>query len=283
MSDYARIAKAIEFVSGHVDEQPTLAQVADHVGLSPFHLQRLFSSRAGISPKRFLQALTVERGKAVLAGGGPLTEVAEAVGLSGASRLHDHFVHLEAVTPGEYRRQGEGLVVRYGVHDSPFGRLSVGLTPRGICHIGFVDHGDDDAGVALRADWPFADIVSAPEATREVVERIFSAPSRGRPLSLHVSGTNFQVAVWRALLRIPPATAVSYAGLARALGRPRAARAIGNAVGANPVALIIPCHRVIRGCGALGGYRWGIERKRAIRAWEAARAGEGDPSGPGPG
>lgn len=275
MSDFDRVARAITYVAERVREQPTLAEVAAHVGLSPSHFQRVFSRWAGISPKRFLQALTTEHGKAALAAGGPLLEVADAVGLSGPSRLHDHFVHLEAVTPGEFRSRGEGLVIHQGVHDTPFGRMAIGVTSRGICRAAFVDTGVEPFEAALRADWPRATIVDADEETRPIAQQILRIPAAcDRPLSLYVAGTNFQIAVWRALLSIPPMGRVSYSAIAKAVGYPGAARAIGNAVGANPVALVIPCHRVIRESGALGGYRWGVARKRAILAWERARAEE---------
>lgn len=276
MTDYERIAKAIEFIADRVDCQPTLEEVAAHLHLSPFHFQRLFCRWAGVTPKRFLQVLTVERAKRLLAEAKPLLAVSDALGLSSGSRLYDHFVQLEAVTPGEFKTRGAGLVIRFAVHETPFGPAFVAMTPRGICHFAFVDGGDIDGQLAaLRAQWPLADLLEDGRAAQAVVCAMFGEPGHrehGVPISLHVSGTNFQVSVWKALLNIAPATLASYAQVADAVGRPKAARAVGQAVGANPVALLIPCHRVIRESGELGGYHWGGTRKLAIQAWEQARA-----------
>lgn len=273
-SDYDRIAKAIAFVVERVETQPKLQDIAAHVHMSPFHLQRLFSRWAGVSPKRFLQALTLERSKPLLRASESLLDVATEVGLSGSSRLHDHFVQLEAVTPGEYKNRGRGLIIRFGVQSTPFGPMFVAVTDRGVCRAAFVDDCGAGALAKLRQDWPLAEVVADGAATHEVAEAMFDRPAReGRPMSLHVSGTNFQIAVWRALLNIRAGEATSYSQLAANLGRPRSARAIGHAVGANPVAFLIPCHRVIHQSGALGGYRWGTQRKRAIQVWERARLG----------
>jgi len=270
MSDYERIAKAIDYIGENVTAQPSLADVAAHVHLSPFHFQRLFSRWAGTTPKRFLQVLTLELGKQLLKESTSLLDVSDALGLSSSSRLHDHFVQLEAVTPGEYRNKGKGLSIRHGVHDTPFGRLFIARTPRGVCRAAFVDDGDEAAQLdRLLEVWPFAALERDAEATADIAA-LLSAPVRDlqRPLSLHVAGTNFQIAVWRALLRIPPASAVTYSQIAEAVGSPRAVRAAGSAIGANPVALLIPCHRVIQQTGGLGGYRWGAARKQAIQVWE---------------
>ena len=273
MTDYERITEAISFISSHVTAQPRLEEIADHVHLSPFHFQRLFSRWAGITPKRFLEVLTVEHAKALLDGSGSLLEVSEEIGLSSSSRLHEHFVHLEAVTPGEYRSRGDGLVIEYGVHDTPFGAVLVAVTARGICDLAFLpgqeagDHLD-----RIRARWPGAEIRAHQARTRPPIDALFGKPRIwDRPLSLYVSGTNFQTRVWGALLSIPPGSVVSYAQVATAIGHPGAARAVGAAVGANTVAFLIPCHRVICQDGTLGGYRWGAMRKRAMLAWEAAR------------
>jgi len=270
MSDYERIAKAIDYIGENVTAQPSLADVAAHVHLSPFHFQRLFSRWAGTTPKRFLQVLTLELGKQLLKESTSLLDVSDALGLSSSSRLHDHFVQLEAVTPGEYRNKGKGLSIRHGVHDTPFGRLFIARTPRGVCRAAFVDDGDEAAQLdRLLEVWPLAALERDAEATADIAA-LLSAPVRDlqRPLSLHVAGTNFQIAVWRALLRIPPASAVAYSQIAEAVGSPRAVRAAGSAIGANPVALLIPCHRVIQQSGGLGGYRWGAARKQAIQVWE---------------
>ncbi|MFQ1996590.1 bifunctional transcriptional activator/DNA repair enzyme AdaA [Aeromonas veronii] len=273
MSDYARIADAIRFIASQVERQPTLDEIAAHVHLSPFHFQRLFSRWAGVTPKRYLQVLTLERAKALLQESRPLLEVADTLGLSSGSRLYDHFVQLEAVTPGEYKQRGAGLVIDHGVHDTPFGQAFVALTPRGVCNFSFLDDKAPEAPLAdLARNWPEAELREAPSRTQNVINIMFDcSKAPDRPISLHVSGTNFQISVWRALLQIPPAKVVSYAQVASAIGNPKAARAVGLAVGANPVALMIPCHRVIQQNGKLGGYHWGETRKQAIHAWEAAR------------
>ncbi len=273
MSDYARIADAIRFIASQVERQPTLDEIAAHVHLSPFHFQRLFSRWAGVTPKRYLQVLTLERAKALLQESRPLLEVADTLGLSSGSRLYDHFVQLEAVTPGEYKQRGAGLVIDHGVHDTPFGQAFVALTPRGVCNFSFLDEQAPQAPLsALAHNWPEAELREAPSRTQDVIHTMFdTSKAPDRPISLHVSGTNFQISVWRALLQIPPAKVVSYAQVASAVGNPKAARAVGLAVGANPVALMIPCHRVIQQNGKLGGYHWGETRKQAIHAWEAAR------------
>lgn len=273
MSDYARIADAIRFIASQVARQPTLDEIAAHVHLSPFHFQRLFSRWAGVTPKRYLQVLTLERAKALLQESRPLLEVADTLGLSSGSRLYDHFVQLEAVTPGEYKQRGAGLVIDHGVHDTPFGQAFVALTPRGVCNFSFLDDQAPQTPLsALAQRWPEAELREAPSRTQGVIHTMFDSSKKAdRPLSLHVSGTNFQISVWRALLQIPPARVVSYAQVASAVGNPKAARAVGLAVGANPVALMIPCHRVIQQNGKLGGYHWGETRIQAIHAWEAAR------------
>ncbi len=289
MSDYQRIATAIRFITQHAREQPALEDIAAAVNLSPFHFQRLFSQWAGTSPKRFLQVLTLERGKFLLRQQLPLLEAADELGLSGSSRLHDHFVQLEAVTPGEYQRAGAGLTIRYGVADTPFGPMFIAQTPRGLCRAAFIATGEDEPDsqqqhqqqhqelsaaeelAALQAEWPAAELLEDRAAAQQLVATLFAArgsTSATAPLSLHVRGTNFQLAVWRALLKIPAGQALSYGQLAAQLGQPTAARAIGNAVGANPVAFMIPCHRVIQQSGALGGYRWGPLRKQVIQSWE---------------
>lgn len=275
MSDYERIAKAISYISQNVTAQPSLDEVAAHVALSPFHFQRLFSRWAGTTPKRFLQVLTLELGKKLLEESGSLLDVSGQLGLSSSSRLHDHFVQLEAVTPGEYRSKGKDLVIEYGEHDTPFGRIFVAQTPRGVCRAAFVDVDDEGRQLeALRKTWPLATYRKNVAGTAQVAELLNMPPQAQlqRPLSLHVAGTNFQVAVWRALLRIPAGSAVTYSQIAKAVGAPAAVRAAGTAIGANPVAFVIPCHRVIQQSGALGGYRWGLERKQAMQVWEKLQA-----------
>lgn len=276
MNDYDRIARAITFIEGNVTAQPSLEDVARHVHLSPYHFQRLFSRWAGTTPKRFLQVLTLELGKQLLQQGGPLLEVSNQLGLSSSSRLHDHFVQIEAVTPGEFRSRGAGLAIRYGLADSPFGLVFAASTPRGLCRAAFVEArtGQEEQLALLHQQWPLAQCHRDDAVAEEVASLMAMLPAQSptRPLPLHISGTNFQLAVWRALLKIPSGTAVSYGAIAAQAGSARAVRAVGSAVGANPVALLIPCHRVIQQSGALGGYRWGLTRKVAIQIRERVAA-----------
>jgi AraC family transcriptional regulator of adaptative response/methylated-DNA-[protein]-cysteine methyltransferase len=276
MSDYDRIAEAIVFITEHVVSQPTLDEIAAHLHLSPFHFQRMFSRWVGVTPKRYLQTLTVERAKQLLAEPRPLLEVSDTLGLSSGSRLYDHFIHLEAVTPGEYKQRGKDLTMDYAVHQTPFGKIFIAMTPRGICKLSFLDYSNiNDHLVELRNNWPLAAILENRQSTLPVVEAMFKHnKTPDRPLSLYVSGTNFQISVWKALLQIPPGAVVSYTQIAEALGKPRSARAVGTAIGANPVAFLIPCHRVIQKSGKLGGYHWGETRMHAIHAWETARQDE---------
>lgn len=273
MSDYSRIAEAIDFIASRVIRQPTLDEIAAHVHLSPYHFQRLFCRWAGITPKRFLQALTLEQAKQLLNESRPLLEVSHALGLSSSSRLHDHFVQLEAMTPGEFKMGGMGLTIDYAVHDTPFGSAFIAATSRGICDLGFVEQKDFNVHLAgLKKKWPHAELRNNAEGTLPIVERIFKNDTAfDRPLSLCVSGTNFQIKVWKALLEIPPGRIATYTQIANAIDHPRSARAVGHAIGANPIAFLIPCHRVIQQSGKLGGYHWGETRKHTILAWEAAR------------
>lgn len=271
-TDYTRIARAIEYLQQNVTAQPQLDDIARHLHLSPFHFQRLFTRWAGTTPKRFLQVLTLELGKNLLLQGGSLLDISDSLGLSSSSRLHDHFVQIEAVTPGEFRSKGEGLLIHHGSADTPFGQLFVAQTPRGICRASFVDNDNDESATlqSLQQLWPKARYQHASAVAGAVASALAALTSKKpvQPLTLHLAGTNFQLAVWRALLRIPGGCAVSYGGVAAAAGSPKAVRAVGTAIGANPVALLIPCHRVIQQSGALGGYRWGPTRKAAIQAWE---------------
>lgn len=277
MKDYQRIARSIDYIIDRADEQPSLAELAARVHLSPYHYQRLFRRWAGITPKQFLQVVTTERGKNLLEGPGSLLEVSGRLGLSSVSRLHDHFVTLEAATPGSFRNGGAGLTISHGICSSPFGDFFIARTDRGLCRAAFVDDDGKAELNQLRQLWPRAVHVEDNPGVRETGERIFGQPPesamgiRDRPLRIAVRGTNFQISVWRALLKIPPGQEVSYSQLADYLGAKRSARAVANAVAANPVAYLIPCHRVIRASGALGGYRWGSERKRVIQLWEKGR------------
>ena len=273
MSDYERISQAISFITQHVRIQPTLDEIAAHVNLSPFHFQRMFSRWAGVTPKRYLQTLTVERAKQLLTTSRSLLEVSDSLGLSSGSRLYDHFITLEAVTPGEFKKGGVDLTIEYALHASPFGNIFIATTARGICQLAFLEQDDYSEQLScLRSKWPHAAIVHNTGAMQDIVDAMFGAGDKlSRPLSLHVSGTNFQINVWKALLDIPFGGVTSYTAVATRINRPRAARAVGTAIAANPVAFLIPCHRVIQQSGRLGGYHWGKIRLHAIHAWESAR------------
>ena len=274
-NDYERVGRAIRHLERHRAEQPSLDELAAVMGLSPHHCHRLFSRWVGTTPKRFLQVLTAEHAKRALAESRSVLDAAFDAGLTSPGRLHDLMVTLEAVSPGEYRSAGDGLEIRWGVHPTPFGEAFLAVTGRGICALEFLaDRAPEEAAAALAAAWPAAAVLRHPAATAPVVERVFPADGfrPEGPFHLLVRGTNFQVRVWQALLRIPPGAVISYGDLARRLGNPGAARAVGSAVGANHVSYLIPCHRVVREATGLGEYRWGAERKHALLAWEAARA-----------
>lgn len=271
--DYYRIEQALNYLNNHTGEQPTLKEVADSLHLSEYHFQRMFTRWVGISPKRFLQYLTRERAKALLAQSHSLLDVALEAGLSGPGRLHDLFVATEAVTPGEYKSRGQGLQISYGFHPSPFGECLLARTPRGLSNLIFVQDGNRAAAYkTLRRAWPLAELRESTSDTAGMVQRIFnlSPETSETPLSLHMQGTNFQIKVWEALLAIPPGSLVAYEDLAVYIGLPKAVRAVANAVGKNPVPVIIPCHRVIRKMGDFGGYRYGLARKQALLGWEMA-------------
>lgn len=289
--DYIRIESALNFLSERAESQPTLADVAEHVGLSEHHLQRLFTRWAGISPKRFLQFQTIETAKSLLRESRSVLDTTYSTGLSSGGRLHDLFITLEAVTPGEYKTGGAGLRIARGFHESPFGECLMATTERGICGLSFVVNGDRDAAIAeLSERWPGATFVDDQRGTRAVADRVFAAwngtwsskdgAPAPAPLSLLVRGTNFQVRVWEALLRIPPGAVSTYEEVASAIGQSTATRAVASAVARNPVAFLIPCHRVIRKSGAFGEYHWGATRKVAMlmreRAPETERVREPD-------
>ena len=272
-TDYDRIERAIIFLDEHAREQPSLARVASEVGLSESHLQRLFTRWAGISPKRFLQFQTVAHARSLLAESHSLLDATYESGLSSAGRLHDLFVTIDAVTPGEFKRSGDGLTIEWGAHETPFGECVIGVTPRGVCGLNFA-LADGTAGALARLEdtWEGARMIENPQATRYVVEQVFGEASGPRaPLAVLVKGTNFQLKVWEALLRIPLGAVATYEDIAMATGSPRAVRAVGSAVGQNPVSYLIPCHRVIRKTGAFGNYGGGIARKRAMLTWESAQ------------
>lgn len=264
MNDYDRIAKVIRYIEEHREEQPDLDTLASEVGLSPSHFHRLFARWAGITPKDFLQSLTLEHARRLLQEGASVLDASYGSGLSGPGRLHDLCVNLEAASPGEIKSGGAGWEIRVGTAESPFGECLIAESPRGICHLSF---GSDFQ--RLEKDWPKAELVRDGKRAGELASRIFRIDScLTGPLKAYVKGTAFQVKVWRALLEIPEGALTSYGRLAQRIGEPKASRAVGTAVGNNPIGYLIPCHRVIRETGAVGGYAWGIERKKAVQAWE---------------
>jgi AraC family transcriptional regulator of adaptative response/methylated-DNA-[protein]-cysteine methyltransferase len=275
-TDYARIEQAILYLERNFRDQPALKDVAESIGLSEYHFQRLFTRWVGISPKRFLQYLTKEYALRLLEQSEDVLETAYQSGLSGPGRLHDLLVNCEAVTPGEYKQQGAGLTIQYGFHPTPFGECLLAVTGRGVCALAFVEDGEHARPLnILKKQWARARLVEDPQVTGPLVERIF-APQTGQgmpPLNLYLKGTNFQIKVWEALLRIPAGSVVSYENVAAAIGMPSAARAVSNAVAHNPIPVVIPCHRVIRKMGSMGGYRYGTARKKAMLGWEMARVG----------
>ncbi|MFL5580882.1 MAG: methylated-DNA--[protein]-cysteine S-methyltransferase [Gemmatimonadaceae bacterium] len=277
LADYERVERAIGYLDRHHRTQPSLAEVAASVGLSEFHFQRLFLRWAGISPKRFVQFLSADYARRLLRESRNVLETSYEAGLSGPGRLHDLLVTVDAVTPGEVRSRGETLSILHGFHETPFGECLIAVTARGVCGLYFVQHGDRAAAAQLlEREWPEADRREDARFTAGYVERIFApgglaAGVGDDPLGVLVKGTNFQIKVWEALLRIPPGELVTYEDLAAAVGQPGASRAVGNAVGSNPISYLIPCHRVIRKTGAFGNYGGGPLRKRAMLGWEAAR------------
>ena len=275
--DYDLIRRAIAFLSRNWEAQPGLELLAEDLGLSPAHTQKLFKRWCGLSPKEFLQAITIDRARELLAGSASVLDAAHEVGLSGASRLHDLFITHEAMTPGDFKRRGEGLDIVYGFHDSPFGEALVLATGRGIAGLAFVDEDKGQTRADALADmtrrWPLATFSEAPALTEPHARAVFEPAGwrAERPVRLVLIGTDFEVRVWECLMRIPMGRAVTYGDIARHLGQPTASRAVGSAVGRNPISFVVPCHRVLRGDGNLGGYHWGITRKRALIGWETGR------------
>ncbi|HWY39602.1 MAG TPA: methylated-DNA--[protein]-cysteine S-methyltransferase [Chthoniobacterales bacterium] len=270
MNDYERVARMIRFLDRHHTEQPDLAALANSAGLSPFHFHRLFSTWAGVTPKDFLQCLTLEHVKQLLRGGDSVFDAAINAGLSGPGRLHDLCVTLEAASPGEMKNGGAGIEVDYGFAETPFGEALIAETKRGVCHLSFVDQGRNAAHEVLKSQWPNAKVRRNDARIAQLADKIFNdrGETSNRRLRAFVRGTEFQLRVWRALLQVQAGSLTTYGRLAEAVGQTRAARAVGSAVGANPIAFIIPCHRVIRETGALGHYHWDPVRKRAIIGWE---------------
>jgi AraC family transcriptional regulator of adaptative response/methylated-DNA-[protein]-cysteine methyltransferase len=278
--DYHLIRRAIAFLTESWAEQPSLEALAAHLGLSPTRCQKVFRRWCGLSPKEFVQAITVDHARSLLHGSASVLGAAFEVGLSGGGRLHDLFVSHEAMTPGDYKRGGEGLDMGYGFHVSPFGEALLIVTERGVAGLAFVDEDKgqtrEDVLAEMQARWPRARLLPAPERTAPFARQIFDPATwrRDRPVRLVMIGTDFEVRVWEALLKIPMGRAVSYHDIARHLGQPTASRAVGSAVGRNPISFVVPCHRVLRGDGSLGGYHWGLTRKRALIGWERGRLAE---------
>jgi AraC family transcriptional regulator of adaptative response/methylated-DNA-[protein]-cysteine methyltransferase len=273
-ADYAVVKRAIEFISTHWRDQPSIDEIAEHIGLSPSHFQHVFKRWAGLTPKAFLQAITIERARELLRDSASVLDTAYDVGLSGPSRLHDLFVTHEALTPGDYRR--DDLTLEYGFHLSPFGEAIIVASPRGMAGLGFVDDGAREAALAdMARRWPRARLVRDDRTTATYAERVFD-PAFWRPdtpLRVVMIGSDFEVRVWETLLSVPMGRATTYSDIARKIGKPKAARAVGAAVGRNPISFVVPCHRVLGRSGALTGYHWGLARKQAIIGWEAGRVG----------
>jgi AraC family transcriptional regulator of adaptative response/methylated-DNA-[protein]-cysteine methyltransferase len=273
-ADYERVRRIIAFISERWRDQPSLEAMAEHVGLSTTHVHHLFRRWCGLTPKAFLQAITLDNAKALLADSASVLDATYEVGLSGPGRLHDLFVTHEAMTPGDFKTGGAGLTLRFGFHPSPFGEAILVATERGLAGLGFVDDSDREAALAdMKARWPKAEYVEDQAATAPLARRIFDplAWQQEQPLRVVLIGTDFEVRVWQTLLRIPLGRATTYSEIANRVGKPSAARAVGAAVGKNPISFVVPCHRVLGKSGALTGYHWGLTRKQAILGWEAGR------------
>ena len=271
MDDYSRIAKSIEYLEATFIEQPTLSEVAAHVGLSEYHFQKLFKRWAGISPKRFVQFLTAQMSGELLRDSDSTLNASLDAGLSSSSRLHDLMVNVYAMTPNEYKHSGQSLTIEYGWHPTPFGTCLAATTERGLCWMSF--HRDRGGLAELQSQWAAAEFVESPQRTARLMSPIFATENASADsIMLHLKGTNLQIRVWEALLSIPPGEVWSYSELARRVERPNAVRAVASAVGRNAISYVIPCHRVLRKSGGIGGYRWGNVRKRAMLTWDCARA-----------
>jgi AraC family transcriptional regulator of adaptative response/methylated-DNA-[protein]-cysteine methyltransferase len=270
--DYNRIAQAIAYLKVNFKQQPSLDEIAEHVNLSPFHFQRMFKEWAGVTPKKFLQYLSIEYAKSILKDKqATLFDAAYETGLSGTSRLHDLFINIEGMTPGEFKNGGEQLTINYSYAESPFGSLIVASTKKGICHMAFADD-QNDALVALKTIFPNAQYHPLLDMIQQNALYIFTQDwSRINEIKLHLKGTDFQIKVWETLLKVPIGGLSTYGTIAASINNPKASRAVGSAVGDNPVAFLIPCHRVIKSTGEFGEYHWGSSRKTAIIGWEAAK------------
>ncbi len=268
------VARAIDFLTANAETHPGLEETAAHVGLSPAHFQRMFKAGAGVSPKRFLQYLAAQEAKRALAEGEDVLSASFSAGLSGSSRLHDLFLASEAMTPGEYRRRGQGLVIRYAFLNGPLGRVLIAATDKGVCWMSFAEDGGDDLHLAeMTHDWEAAEFIQDRDYMAPFAAQAFAFALNRKldePLRLHVRGTNFQLKVWEALLRIPYGARCTYGDIASGIGKPKANRAVGAAVGANLISVLIPCHRVILSSGVIHNYRWGVARKKTVLAMEEA-------------
>jgi AraC family transcriptional regulator, regulatory protein of adaptative response / methylated-DNA-[protein]-cysteine methyltransferase len=275
MTDFERIQKAIEFIHTNFQQQPDLDEIAKEVYLSPFHFQRLFKDWAGVSPKKFLQYISLQHAKKLLEHH-TVTDTAYETGLSGSGRLHDLFINIEGMTPGEYKNGGEQLHINYSFAESPFGNIIVASTAKGICHLAFADD-EQFAFQQLQAQFPKATFKQVVDTIQQNALFIFTQDWKDlSKIKLHLKGTPFQLKVWEALLKIPMGDVSTYSLIANQLNNPRASRAVGSAVGDNPVAFLIPCHRVIKSTGAFGQYHWGSIRKTAMLGWEAAKTDPGE-------
>ena len=271
MNDYERIEKAIEYIASNFQQQPDLDEVASQVHISPFHFQRMFKNWAGVSPKKFLQYISVEHAKSLLKQNRSLSDVTFETGLSGSGRLHDLFISIEGMTPGEYRNGAEQLQINYSFAESPFGTILVASTAKGICHLSFADD-EKKALRDLKQLFPGAIFKQVVDTIQQNALFIFTQDWKDlNHIKLHLKGTAFQLKVWEALLKVPRGGLTTYSSLAASVGNPKAARAVGSAVGDNPVAFLIPCHRVIRSTGIIGQYHWGHYRKTAMIGWESAQ------------
>ncbi|MCK0159023.1 bifunctional helix-turn-helix domain-containing protein/methylated-DNA--[protein]-cysteine S-methyltransferase [Allomuricauda sp. F6463D] len=267
--NYYRIAKAIEFIKDNFKEQPTLEELSKKVNLSQYHFQRIFTEWAGTSPKKFLQYVSLQYAKIKLAKENTLFDTAFETGLSGTSRLHDLFVKVEGMSPAEYKNGGKNLKINYSYSSSHFGKLIIASTNKGICYLSFFDEEKEDAFQVLKSEYPNAQLQESRDKFQKNALKIFEIKNKGiDEIKIHLKGTAFQLKVWEALLKIPPASLVSYNSIAKLISKPSSSRAVGNALGKNPIAYIIPCHRVIKSTGELGGYKWKETKKIALIGWE---------------
>ncbi|MBG6145532.1 AraC family transcriptional regulator of adaptative response/methylated-DNA-[protein]-cysteine methyltransferase [Labrenzia sp. EL_142] len=274
--NYAVVRQTLKRITEDWREQPTLEQLAKEARLQPIQLQRVFSRWAGLTPKQFLQAITLDHAKALLRDSASVLDASYEVGLSGSSRLHDLFITHEAMTPGDYRARGEGLQIVYGFHPSPFGQVLILATDKGLAGLGFADPGEEQSTLEDMCErWPAAIYSHDQDATSSYAQRVFDPDKwcEDQPLNVVMIGTDFEIRVWQTLLKIPMGQATTYSDVAASIGNPKASRAVGSAVGRNPISFVVPCHRVLAKGGQIGGYHWGLTRKRAILGWESGLSG----------